>query len=125
MFKSTLQNFDHFFSGCAQGLCNEILINMYFVTYLPEQIILNQGFHVENVYFLKQGRVNLRLNMNPKQFFVYPQYSVFGDYQCFFNMKTHALYVADAKRVTSILQITKKAFLKQMSYYPESLERCK
>ena len=94
MFRDFEKSFNHFFDECERGFTNELIINMYCRIYSPGKIVISYKSNVKEMYFIRQGLVEVFNNENDdlemkqeksqtnkqKPILYLPKYSYFGDY---------------------------------------------
>jgi signal-transduction protein with cAMP-binding, CBS, and nucleotidyltransferase domain len=85
VFKEFERSFNHFFEECERGFTNELIINMYTRIYTPGKTILGYKSSVKEMFFIRQGLVEVYNNENDEKFkekpIIYlPKFSYFGDY---------------------------------------------
>jgi len=94
VFRDFEKSFNHFFDECERGFTNELIINMYCRIYSPGKIVISYKSNVKEMYFIRQGLVEVFNNENDdlemkqeksqtnkqKPILYLPKYSYFGDY---------------------------------------------
>ena len=88
------KSFNHFFDDCERGFINELIINMFCRIMSPGKIVLNYKSNVKEMYFIRQGIVEIQNNENDsvcqdKPILYLPKYSYFGDYQILMDLKSN------------------------------------
>ena len=126
IFKDFQHKFAHFFSHCEKGFLNELIINMYCRIYPPEQTIIQYGENFREVFFITEGGVLLYNYFQIQDFMYLPQYSVFGDYQVLYNLKSNIVFkTADQKSDVKFMCVTKKVFMNLCDFFPQTAEKLK
>ena len=59
LFREFEKSFNHFFEECERGFTNEMVIQMYCQIYPPGKIVINNKTNVKEIYFIKQGMVEV------------------------------------------------------------------
>ena len=77
--------FNHFFDECERGFSNEFIISMYCRIYTPGKTVIAYKSNVKEMYFIRQGLVEVYNNENDeihkeKPILYLPKNSYFGDY---------------------------------------------
>lgn len=105
VFKEFERSFNHFFEECERGFSNELIISMYCRIYPPGKTVINYKGNVKEMYFIKQGLVEICNNdqdradvpatdedKKDKRVIYLPKYSYFGDYQILYNLKSNLVF---------------------------------
>ena len=97
VFKEFERSFNHFFEECERGFTNELIISMYCRIYTPGKTVISYKSNVKEMYFIRQGLVEVYNNENDeldkeKPILYLPKYSYFGDYQILYNLKSNILF---------------------------------
>lgn len=97
MFREFEKSFSHFFEDCERGFTNELIIAMYCRIYTPGKSVISYGSNVKEMYFIRQGLVEVYNNENDeveggKPILYLPKYSYFGDYHILFNLKSNIVF---------------------------------
>ena len=106
VFQEFEKSFNHFFDECERGFTNELIINMYCRIYSPGKIVISYKSNVKEMYFIRQGLVEVFNNENDdlemkqeksqtnkqKPILYLPKYSYFGDYQILYNLKSNIVF---------------------------------
>jgi hypothetical protein len=106
VFRDFEKSFNHFFDECERGFTNELIINMYCRIYSPGKIVISYKSNVKEMYFIRQGLVEVFNNENDdlemkqeksqtnkqKPILYLPKYSYFGDYQTLYNLKSNIVF---------------------------------
>ena len=97
VFKEFERSFNHFFEECERGFTNEIIINMYCRIYTPGKTVIAYKSNVKEMYFIRQGLVEVYNNENDeihkeKPILYLPKNSYFGDYQILKNLKSNIVF---------------------------------
>jgi len=106
VFRDFEKSFNHFFDECERGFTNELIINMYCRIYSPGKIVISYKSNVKEMYFIRQGLVEVFNNENDdlemkqeksqtnkqKPILYLPKYSYFGDYQILYNLKSNIVF---------------------------------
>jgi len=92
VFRDFEKSFNHFFDECERGFTNELIISMYCRIYSPNRVVISYKSNVKEMYFIRQGLVEVFNNENDdlslyqdkqskaKPILYLPKYSYFGDY---------------------------------------------
>jgi|TARA_B110001450_G_scaffold178562_1_gene166832 signal-transduction protein with cAMP-binding, CBS, and nucleotidyltransferase domain len=64
VFRDFEKSFNHFFDECERGFTNELIINMYCRIYSPGKIVISYKSNVKEMYFIRQGLVEVFNNEN-------------------------------------------------------------
>lgn len=103
-FKDFEKTFNHFFEECERGFTNELIINMLCRIYIPGKIVISYKSKVKEMFFIRQGLVEVFNNENDdkeskavkgskqRPILYLPKYSYFGDFQILFNLKSNIVY---------------------------------
>ena len=129
-FKEFEKSFNHFFEECERGFTNDLIINMLCRIYIPGKIVISYKSNVKEMYFIRQGLVEVFNNENDdkdnkaqkeekknktegkaksnkqKPILYLPKYSYFGDFQILFDLKSNLVYktlenISDDKKPNS------------------------
>ena len=97
VFKEFERSFNHFFEECERGFTNELIIAMYCRIYTPGKVVISYKSNVKEMYFIRQGLVEVFNNENDehtkeKPILYLPKFSYFGDYQILFNLKSNIVF---------------------------------
>ena len=97
VFKEFERSFNHFFEECERGFTNELIINMYCRIYTPGKTVISFKSNVKEMYFIRQGLVEVYNNENDektkeKPILYLPKFSYFGDYQILYNLKSNIVF---------------------------------
>jgi hypothetical protein len=97
VFKEFERSFNHFFEECERGFTNELIIGMYCRIYTPGKTVISFKSNVKEMYFIRQGLVEIYNNENDevtkeKPILYLPKYSYFGDYQILYNLKSNLVF---------------------------------
>mmetsp|Transcript_36378 Transcript_36378/g.55848 ORF Transcript_36378/g.55848 Transcript_36378/m.55848 type:complete len:280 (-) Transcript_36378:102-941(-) len=97
VFKKFEEAFKSFFQECERGFTNEIIINMYCRIYTPGKTIIAYKSDVKEMYFIRQGLVEVYNNENDeiykdKPIFFLPNNTYFGDYQILYSLKSNIVF---------------------------------
>ena len=97
MFKEFERSFNHFFEECERGFTNELIIAMYCRIYTPGKVVISYKSNVKEMYFIRQGLVEVFNNENDeiqkeKPILYLPKFSYFGDYQILSNLKSNIVF---------------------------------
>lgn len=97
VFKEFEKSFNHFFEECERGFTNELIISMYCRIYTPGKVVISYKSNVKEMYFIRQGLVEVFNNENDevekeKPILYLPKYSYFGDYQILYNLKSNLVF---------------------------------
>lgn len=97
VFKEFERSFNHFFEECERGFTNELIISMYCRIYTPGKTVISFKSNVKEMYFIRQGLVEVFNNENDevlkeKPILYLPKYSYFGDYQILYNLKSNIVF---------------------------------
>jgi hypothetical protein len=97
VFKEFEKSFNHFFEECERGFTNELIISMYCRIYTPGKTVISYKSNVKEMYFIRQGLVEVFNNENDeiekdKPILYLPKYSYFGDYQILYNLKSNLVF---------------------------------
>eukprot|EP00347_Sterkiella_histriomuscorum_P018484 403345342 len=123
LFKDFQQQFRGFFQHCERGFLNELIINMYCRIYEPDQTVIQYGHKVHELYFIREGQVSLYNRYLNKDFILLPQYSVFGDYQIFYDLKSNINFKTKSKgENVRFMCVAKKVFLNLCDLFPITAE---
>ena len=143
-FMDFQNSFSHFFEECEQGFRNEFLINMYCRICNPGQTVIAYKSNVKEVYFIKQGVVEVYNHYNDyidggivsdgeaeprkpnkrnigtmKPILYLPKFSYFGDYQILFNLKSNLEF-----KTFSPDSLDNKAIKSQLNTLPYIIFMC-
>jgi signal-transduction protein with cAMP-binding, CBS, and nucleotidyltransferase domain len=85
VFREFERNFNHFFEECERGFTNELIIGMYCRIYTLGKTVLSYKSHVKEMYFIRQGLVEVYNHENDEiikdmPVIYLPKFSYFGDY---------------------------------------------
>jgi|TARA_B110000285_G_scaffold30664_1_gene31454 signal-transduction protein with cAMP-binding, CBS, and nucleotidyltransferase domain len=85
VFQEFEKSFNHFFDECERGFTNELIINMFCRLYTPGRVVISYKSNVKEVYFIRQGIVEVYNNDNDeikkeRPILYLPKFSYFGDY---------------------------------------------
>jgi hypothetical protein len=88
------KSFNHFFDDCERGFINELIISMFCRIMSPGKTVLNYKSNVKEMYFIRQGIVEIQNNENDsvcqdKPILYLPKFSYFGDYHILKNLKSN------------------------------------
>ena len=143
VFKEFERSFNHFFEECERGFTNEIIINMYCRIYTPGKTVIAYKSNVKEMYFIRQGLVEVYNNENDeihkeKPILYLPKNSYFGDYQILYNLKSNIVFktlahTPDEKKPTTnepmpdiiFMCISKDALLELCDLFPQTAENIK
>jgi len=127
-FKEFEKSFNHFFEECERGFTNDLIISMLCRIYIPGKIVISYKSNVKEMYFIRQGLVevfnnenddldsakqkelknidSVKKNYKQKPILYLPKYSYFGDFQILFDLKSNLVYktlenISDDKKVNS------------------------
>ena len=94
LFQEFEKSFNHFFDECERGFTNELIISLFCRIISPGKIVINYKSNVKEMYFIKQGIVEIQNNENDeiihdKAILYLPKYSYFSDYQILKNLKSN------------------------------------
>ena len=94
VFQEFEKSFNHFFDECERGFTNELIINMFCRLYTPGRVVVSYKSNVKEVYFIRQGIVEVFNNENDELIkdlavLYLPTHSYFGDYQILKNLKSN------------------------------------
>ena len=94
VFKEFERSFNHFFEECERGFTNELIIAMYCRIYTPGKVVISYKSNVKEMYFIRQGLVEVFNNENDeitkeKPILYLPKFSYFGDYQILKSLKSN------------------------------------
>ena len=108
VFQDFEKSFNHFFDECERGFTNEVIISLYCRIYTPGKVIISYHSTVKEIYFLRQGQVDVFNNgqdeiVKEKPLFYLPQHSYFGDYQVLFNLKSNLVFKTKDERGPDII----------------------
>lgn len=97
VFKEFERSFNHFFEECERGFTNELIIAMYCRIYTPGKTVISYKSNVKEMYFIRQGLVEVYNNENDekvkeKPILYLPKFSYFGDYQILYNLKSNIVF---------------------------------
>ena len=97
VFRNFERDFNHFFEECERGFTNELIISMYARIYTPGKTIIQYKSTVKEMFFIRQGLVEVYNNDNDeidkeKPILYLPKYSYFGDYQILYNLKSNIVF---------------------------------
>ena len=97
VFKEFERSFNHFFEECERGFTNELIIGMYCRIYTPGKTVISFKSNVKEMYFIRQGLVEVYNNENDEHvkdtpILYLPKYSYFGDYQILYNLKSNLVF---------------------------------
>ena len=97
VFRNFERDFNHFFEECERGFTNELIISMYARIYTPGKTIIQFKSTVKEMFFIRQGLVEVYNNDNDeidkeKPILYLPKYSYFGDYQILYNLKSNIVF---------------------------------
>lgn len=97
VFKEFERSFNHFFEECERGFTNELIISMYCRIYTPGKTVISYKSNVKEMYFIRQGLVEVFNNENDeivkeKPILYLPKFSYFGDYQILYNLKSNIVF---------------------------------
>ena len=97
VFKEFERSFNHFFEECERGFTNELIISMYCRIYTPGKTVISFKSNVKEMYFIRQGLVEVFNNENDefekdKPILYLPKYSYFGDYQILNSLKSNIVF---------------------------------
>ena len=97
VFKEFERSFNHFFEECERGFTNELIIAMYCRIYTPGKVVISYKSNVKEMYFIRQGLVEVFNNENDeitkeKPILYLPKFSYFGDYQILSNLKSNIVF---------------------------------
>ena len=97
VFKEFEKSFNHFFEECERGFTNELINSMYCRIYTPGKVVISYKSNVKEMYFIRQGLVEVFNNENDeivkeKPILYLPKYSYFGDYQILYNLKSNLVF---------------------------------
>ena len=97
VFKEFERSFNHFFEECERGFTNELIISMYCRIYTPGKTVISYKSNVKEMYFIRQGLVEVYNNENDeiqkeKPILYLPKFSYFGDYQILYNLKSNIVF---------------------------------
>ena len=123
IFKDFQRQFKHFFDYCERGFINQLVVNLHQKIVPPEKVIISYGQKVNEIYFIREGGVNLRNRFQSKSFMFLPQYSVFGDYQILCDLKSNIVFkAAKLSFDTKMMCINKKKFMEIGELFPVTME---
>jgi len=143
VFKEFERSFNHFFEECERGFTNEIIINMYCRIYTPGKTVIAYKSNVKEMYFIRQGLVEVYNNENDeihkeKPILYLPKNSYFGDYQILYNLKSNIVFktlahTPDEKKPATnepmpdiiFMCISKDALLELCDLFPQTAENIK
>ena len=94
VFQEFEKSFNHFFDECERGFTNELIINMFCRLYTPGKTVISYKSNVKEMYFIRQGIVEVYNNDNDeiqkeKPILYLPKFSYFGDYQILKKLKSN------------------------------------
>lgn len=97
VFKEFERSFQHFFEECERGFTNEMIINLFCRIQNPGRIVIPYRSNVKEMWFIRQGLVEVLNNENDEVFkdkpiLYLPKYSYFGDYQILYNLKSNLVF---------------------------------
>jgi signal-transduction protein with cAMP-binding, CBS, and nucleotidyltransferase domain len=97
VFQEFEKSFNHFFDECERGFTNELIINMFCRLYTPGKTVISYKSNVKEMYFIRQGLVEVYNNENDekvkeKPILYLPKFSYFGDYQILYNLKSNIVF---------------------------------
>lgn len=143
MFKEFERSFNHFFEECERGFTNELIIAMYCRIYTPGKVVISYKSNVKEMYFIRQGLVEVFNNENDeiqkeKPILYLPKFSYFGDYQILSNLKSNIVFKTlspnndDDRSGTSepmpdiiFMCISKNELLELCDLFPQTAENIK
>lgn len=143
MFKEFERSFNHFFEECERGFTNELIIAMYCRIYTPGKVVISYKSNVKEMYFIRQGLVEVFNNENDeiqkeKPILYLPKFSYFGDYQILSNLKSNIVFKTlspnndDDRTGTSepmpdiiFMCISKNELLELCDLFPQTAENIK
>lgn len=142
VFKEFERSFNHFFEECERGFTNELIINMYCRIYTPGKTVISYKSNVKEMYFIRQGLVEVYNNENDEKFkdkpiLYLPKYSYFGDYQILNSLKSNIVFKTlantpdDKKGQTELLPdiifmcIEKAKLIEFCELFPQTAENIK
>jgi signal-transduction protein with cAMP-binding, CBS, and nucleotidyltransferase domain len=96
VFQEFEKSFNHFFDECERGFTNELIINMFCRLYTPGRVVISYKSNVKEVYFIRQGIVEVYNNDNDeivkeRPILYLPKFSYFGDYQILQKLKSNVV----------------------------------
>lgn len=78
---------------------------------------------MHEIFFIREGQVQLFNRYLNKDFMMLPQFSVFGDYQVFYDLKSNINFRTPKKmKNTRFMCVTKKVFLNLCDLFPVTAE---
>lgn len=97
VFREFERSFIHFFEECERGFTNELIINLYCRIYTPGKTVISYKSNVKEIYFIRQGLVEVFNNENDEKdketpILYLPKYSYFGDYQILYELKSNLVF---------------------------------
>lgn len=97
VFSQFERQFKHFFEECERGFTNELIINMYCRIYTPGKTVISYKSNVKELYFIRQGLIEVYNNENDEVFkempiLYLPKHSYFGDYQILNKLKSNIVF---------------------------------
>jgi len=128
-FKEFEKSFNHFFEECERGFTNELIINMLCRIYTPGKNVIGYKNNVKEMYFIRQGLVEVFNNVNDdkelasqkgskqRPILYLPKFSYFGDFQILFNLKSNLEY----RTLENIVDDKNKAYQESL---PDILFMC-
>lgn len=127
LFGDFQNNFKSFFNYCERGFANEVIVNMYCRIYEPDETIVSYGQKFNEVFFIREGAVRLFNKFQFRDFIVLPRYSVFGDYQILYDLKSNIIFKSCHlfKFKTKLMCVSKKVFLNLCELFPVTAENLK
>lgn len=143
VFQEFEKSFNHFFDECERGFTNELIISMYCRIYTPGKTVISYKSNVKEMYFIRQGIVELYSNeggtednRDNKPFLFLPKFSYFGDYQILYSLKSNIVfktlsnYHQDNKKMTELpdiifMCINKDNLLNMCDLFPQTAENIK
>jgi len=143
VFKEFERSFNHFFEECERGFTNELIIAMYCRIYTPGKVVISYKSNVKEMYFIRQGLVEVFNNENDeiqkeKPILYLPKFSYFGDYQILSNLKSNIVFKTlspnndDDRSGTSepmpdiiFMCISKNELLELCDLFPQTAENIK
>ena len=87
IFAKFMSDFDHFLGSWEEGFKNEFIVNLFTRKYKEYETFVNAGHELESIILITGGCAHC-LSKEDYMFMILPKYSVYGDYNAAFNIKT-------------------------------------
>ena len=128
VFQEFEKSFNHFFDECERGFTNELIINMFCRLYSPGKTVISYKSNVKEMYFIRQGIVEVYNNDNDeivkeKPILYLPKFSYFGDYQILKKLKSN-IVIKTLQNYPTPSESNKKSQSQPMENLPDIIFMC-